>query len=194
MKKHVHLIRHGITAANQQNCYYGHSDVPLAEVGIDIVRALAGAGVYPMPAGAEYYTSGLLRAEQTLSLIYGNVQRVKLDSLKELHFGDYEMKTHKALKKDPAYIAWINDRSGMLAPPGGESLIQFSERVKRGLQSVLDAGSEHSVVVCHGGVVCNIMMSCFDERSSNVFKWMPDPGHGYSVVFIGGLPVGYTAF
>lgn len=194
MKKYVYLIRHGTTAANQQNCLYGHSDVPLARAGIAQVKALANLGAYPNPANAAFYTSGLLRTEQTLALIYGEVTHVKLDSLKEIAFGAYEMKTHDSLKNDPVYAAWAKDESGLLAPPGGESLRQFSERVKHGLQTILSAGEEHSVVVCHGGVVGVMMMSYFDDYSNNIYQWIPAPGHGYTVIFDGSFPSRYEAF
>ena len=197
-KNYIHLIRHGITEANQKNLYYGYSDIPLAEAGVETVNALKRAGIYPKPESAVYYTSGLKRTEQTLSLIYGDVPRVRLDALKEMFFGEYELKSHLDLKGDPYYEAWRKDESGVLAPPGGESAKKFKERVKSGFKIILDSHSEggekHSVAVCHGGVICVIMMSCFPDHGSDMFKWIPEPGHGYTITVEKGLPLSYTSF
>ena len=173
--------------------FYGHSDVPLADEGVGDIKARSSKGLYPDPKEAEYFTSGLIRTEQTLSLIYGDVPHTRLDSLKEIDFGDYEFKTHNELKKDPAYLSWLSDESGLSAPHGGENFAEFAARVNAGFLSVLESNAEHSVIVCHGGVICVIMDSCFDGIFTNRFQWLPEPGHGYTVAFDGD-PQEYTAF
>ena len=194
MKRYIHLIRHGVTEANQKGMYYGHSDFPLADEGVNGLKALLAEGLYPKPETAAYYTSGLTRTEQTLSLIYGDVPHVRLDGLKEIFFGSYERKTHKELKDDPDYIFWVNDKSGLTAPHGGETFVQFAERVLAAFDALLEYGSEHSVVVCHGGVICVIMCHYF-AGDGDVFKWewVPDPGRGYTVTFDGTKPGAYSA-
>jgi len=202
MKSYIHLIRHGVTEANKKMLYYGHADIPLAEEGIEIIKTLVCEGIYPRPENASYYTSGLTRAEQTLDLIYGGVPRVKLDALKEMFFGDYELKAHAELKGGPFYEIWRKDKSGMLSPPGGESARDFIARVKNAFNEIIDShcrkdfsGSEkNSVVVCHAGVIGAIMMSYFDDRPDDLFKWVPVPGHGYTLNLEGKLPVSYIAF
>ena len=194
METNIHLIRHGLTEGNKKNMFYGHSDIPLTDEGVSLIKALVDEGIYPRPKDAAFYSSGLIRAEQTLSLIYGEIPHIRLDSLKEIYFGDYELKTHNELKKDPEYISWIKNRSGLSAPPGGESLALFKKRVKAGMRNVLEADARHSVIVSHGGVICVIMAHCFDDIQGNIFKWIPAPGHGYSITFNAGHPAGYTAF
>ncbi|MFQ7473652.1 MAG: phosphoglycerate mutase family protein, partial [Anaerovoracaceae bacterium] len=71
MESSICLIRHGITEGNKNRLYYGFSDVPLADEGIDELTKLAQAGIYPYDEEADFYTTGLKRTEQTLSLIYG---------------------------------------------------------------------------------------------------------------------------
>ncbi len=66
------MIRHGITEGNQKRLYYGSSDIPLAEEGIEMLRNLSAQEIYPDDTDAKYYTSGMLRTEQTFSLIYRN--------------------------------------------------------------------------------------------------------------------------
>lgn len=72
MKTKICLIRHGITEGNQKRLYYGSSDIPLAEEWIEMLRSLSAQDIYPDDTDAKYYTSGMLRTEQTFSLIYGN--------------------------------------------------------------------------------------------------------------------------
>jgi alpha-ribazole phosphatase len=201
MKSYIHLVRHGTTEGNIKGWFYGHSNISLAHEGIREVELLNACGVYPKPDNAYYYTSGLLRAEQTFSIIYGQPPRIKLDELKEMFFGEYELKTHEDLKDDPVYISWRHDRTGLLAPPGGESPVQFIERVSRGLDIIREGHFKeetseeiNSVVVCHGGVICVIMTLCFDDATGDIFKWMPEPGRGYTITFDDGLPLEYKSF
>ena len=72
MKSEIVLIRHGITTGNIRRLYYGSTDVPLAEKGIQKIKENKEEGLYPSSPDAEYYTSGMLRTEQTLQLIYGD--------------------------------------------------------------------------------------------------------------------------
>ncbi len=72
MKLKIHLIRHGTTEGNLKRWYYGSLDIPLAPEGIAEVEDYIAQGIYPRPKTANYYTSGLLRAEETFSLIYGD--------------------------------------------------------------------------------------------------------------------------
>ena len=168
----------------------------MASEGVSLIRKLADKSIYPMPKDAVYYTSGLIRTEQTFTLIYGEAPHEQLDDLKEMHFGRYELKTHNELKKDPEYISWVKDKSGLSAPTGGESVARFKARVAAGFRAVLDSNEKNSVIVSHGGVICVIMASYFGGAGENgdMFKWIPDPGHGYSVIFNDGRPAGYTSF
>jgi len=194
MKRYLHLIRHGKTVGNEKNMFYGFTDFPLTDEGIAQVKSLRDENIYPRPRGAAYYTSGMTRAEQTFSLIYGDTPHIRLAGLKEINFGDFETKTHYDMKNDPVYISWLRDRSGASSPPGGESLAEFKTRVVEALQTILNEAAGHSVVVCHGGVICVIMDSFFNDHSTDIFKWIPLPGRGYTIEFPEAVPAGYTAF
>lgn len=193
MKSQIHLIRHGITEGNQRRLYYGASDIPLAEEGIEELKKLAEAGIYPPAEGGDFYTTGLKRTEQTLAIIYGEREHDVIPQLKEMEFGDFEMKSYEDLKDVPEYMEWISDKSGSAPSPGGESLVGFSMRIKKGLEllhgkhqlkelSVRHSGKDAiSVIVCHGGTISSIMEECFPGQREHFFKWIPDPGHGYTL-------------
>ena len=67
------LLRHGRTEGTERHLYYGATDLPLLEDGVQDLQLAAARGVYPSPDGFTFVTSGMLRANQTLRAIYGDV-------------------------------------------------------------------------------------------------------------------------
>lgn len=191
MKSKICLIRHGITEGNKKKLYYGHADIPLTAEGIEEIRKLSDEGIYPDGSGADFYTSGLMRTEQTLEIIYGKQQHEAVPGLKEINFGDFEMKSYRELKELEEYKIWIADKWGDHSPPNGESLRTFYKRVVRcfeelkGRHSLKAVAMRHkeeeavSIVVCHGGTISAILESIYPREKENLYGWIPDPGHGY---------------
>ena len=148
--------------------------------------------MYPNGDGADFYTTDLKRTQQTLKLIYGEREFTPMASLKEINFGDFEMKTYQELKDLEEYQEWLrNPKDDTLAPPNGESLREFYERIVAGFE---DLRSRHalkelkmrhkddealSIVVCHGGTISAVMQDIFPGEKDNFYQWIPDPGHGY---------------
>ena len=191
MRSKIVLIRHGITPGNLQRFYYGATDIPLAYEGIVKLKKLKKEGVYPDSETAEYYTSGMLRAEQTFEILYGDKPHEKLNYFRELNFGDFEMKAYEELESRPEYRDWCNTVMEGTPPPNGESILDFSKRVTEGFKDLRNRhgllelklrnqGKEAmSIVVCHGGVICALLNSFWPEKHDNFYRWIPDPGHGY---------------
>ena len=211
MLSRIHIIRHGITAGNLKNLMYSNTDLPLLKMGVEEIAELAALNAYPIPENASYYTSGLLRTEQTLALIYGEVEHEKIWDLREMEFGKYENRTFSELNEDPEYIEWMSDETGEAAIPGGESINGFKRRVISGFEEVLtehaarvkdalgDSGDDDpddidSIIVCHGGPISAILEYCFPDEKEHMFRWMPDPGHGYTIEFEGDKPVHHEEF
>jgi len=195
---HIHLIRHGTTEGNRDRKYYGSTDLPLANEGVDLITELALSGIYPRADDAILYTTGLIRTEQTFFLIYGCKEHNVIAELQEYHFGEFEMKTHDQLEGVPAYQAWISDKEGLTPCPGGESTAGFRERISNGFSKVLanhnkkENQEKNTIIVCHGGVISLIMGTCFPKAGKNIFQWQPEPGRGYSIHIIDGEPVSYA--
>jgi len=191
----IHLIRHGTTEANKDRMYYGSTDVPLANEGVDLITELAISGIYPKADGAMLYTTGLIRTEQTFFLIYGCREHSVIPELREYHFGEFEMKTHDQLEENPDYQAWCSDKEGLTPCPNGESPMDFRTRIKAGYSKVMEVhykkADNNSIVVCHGGVISLIMGLCFPHDEKNIFQWQPEPGRGYSIHIVDGEPVSY---
>lgn len=171
----VYLIRHGKTEANEQRLYCGSTDLPLSETGREELKNLT----YAIP-NARFLTSGMLRTEQTLSLLFGPVAHAVEPGLREMDFGAFEMRSYAQLKDDPAYLAWISGDNEANVPPGGESGVQMRGRVLEAYARILSSGQD-TVIVTHGGVIAAIMAQLFPWERKNRYQWQPKNGCGYAI-------------
>ncbi len=204
MVSKIYLIRHGITEGNQKKWFYGSADLPLAEEGVQALRKALEAGVYPqISADADYYTTGLLRTEQTFEILFGMRTHGIIRNLREMEFGKYECHSYEDLKDDPEFSVWCWDETGDAVLSGGETRNAFAARISDGWKELMgyhrlkELSLRHSemeavtVMVCHGGVISAIMQSLFPCEKGNMWDWMPDPGFGYVIDFAGGMPAGF---
>ncbi len=169
----LYLIRHGKTEANLQHRYCGSTDLPLSEAGREELK-----GLHYEIANVRFLTSGMLRTEQTLAALFGDVSHEKRPAFREVDFGVFEMHTYEELKNDPAYLDWITGDNMANVPPKGESGNQMLARVLAALQELRQ---EDTVLVTHGGVIAAIMEHLFPEENKSRYQWQPDPGHGYLI-------------
>lgn len=190
MKLDIHLIRHGTTEGNLKRWYYGSLDIPLAPQGVEEVERYVTQGIYPRPYEANYYTSGLIRAEETFALIYGDRKRTVLSDFREIDFGRFEGNSHEELKNLEEYQNWISDKTRATPPPQGESVPRFKDRVMGGLYDLIEKNSTigAAVMVCHGGVIGTIMNMLFPESREHFIQWIPDPGRGFTLAVRDGVP------
>ena len=144
------LLRHGQTPMSVQKRYSGRTDAPLTDTGI---RQAAAAAKRLAPAGiGAIVTSPLRRAVQTAeeAAAVTGVPVVTEDGFRETDFGDWEGLTFAEVRERwPAELtAWLADPA--VAPPGGESFAEVSERVTAALHRVL-AGRERQriLIVSH---------------------------------------------
>ena len=129
------LVRHGQSEWNARNLFTGWKNPDLTPLGVDEARR----------AGRELkkhdllfsvgFTSALIRAQHTLSLIFEELGQSKVPTfrdraLNERHYGDLS-----GLNKDEARDRWGEEqvrlwrRSYDVPPPGGESLKDTVARV-----------------------------------------------------------------
>lgn len=176
------LLRHGQTEGSLRDLYYGATDLPVLPESLAALHESAGR----YPTAPRYYTSGLLRTEQTLQALYGDVPHTALPGLREMDFGDFEMRSYEELKDDPAFRQWMSD-SEHNPCPNGESAPQTMARNLAAIGTVL-ASDEDAVCVIHGGVTSGLMMRWFGGTR---YDYDPLPGTGYQVTVTGGKPVSY---
>lgn len=200
MKSCIHFIRHGITEGILNRWYYGSTDMPIVQEGYDALEALKTEGIYPALGDADCYTSGMIRANQTFETIYGNTKYRVIRDLREMSFGRWECKTFDQLKEMDEFDQWINDKTGTFTFPGGDSTVEFYKRVYGGLEELLgyhrikeslykDSGEDAvTIIVCHGGVISACMSHLFGLPAEDFWKWIPQPGRGFTAYFDDGKP------
>jgi len=149
------LVRHGETEWNLAGRIQGHSDSRLtargAEQGRRAAERLAGLDI------AAVYASDLGRARETGELIAAphGLPVKTVQELRERCYGAFEGRTAEEIRAaDPyAFERWLGDRQG-LAPPGGETQQELSERVMGALGEIAGAHPGGTVAVAtHGGPI-----------------------------------------
>jgi len=170
------LVRHGETALNSSERYWGHTDVKLGALGIKqaerLRELLAEENIDAI------YSSDLERAWKTAEII---ASRHKTDiitcaELKEVNFGELEGLTFNEIaQRYPEVVkAWIEGKPG-LKYPGGESLSEFAERVTsftRRLKNV--APEQTALIVAHSGVLRLLMCHLMDIGQENWWRFKLD--------------------
>lgn len=207
MISYIHLIRHGITTGNKNKELYGASDLPLSEEGRAELERLAATDFYPRNDMADYYTTGMLRAEQSFRIIYGKREHRIIELLKEMDFGKLENMPLEDISKDPLYRNWMKNKALSVPAPGGESFVEFGARINKGFDEVMryhqlsELSKRHngqainSIIICHAGTITTIMCRLFpDEAGENFFAFVPDPGHGYTIEFADGKATQHKYF
>lgn len=141
------LVRHGPTHAKSM---VGWSDLP---ADLSDTAALARLEAF-LPAKAHIVSSDLSRAVETANAIQGDRNRLPhVFDLREMHFGDWELKTHTDVE-DKEHMMAFWDTPGDIRPPKGESWNEVVARVDAAIDSLLQNADGHDlVIVCHFGVI-----------------------------------------
>lgn len=148
-------IRHGETAWNVDTRIQGQLDIPLNDTGRWQAARLANAlAAEPIAA---VYASDLLRAWDT-ALSVGNAAGLPVvthEGLRERGFGIFQGRTYAEVEQlwPDLALRW-RKRDPDFAPEGGESLVQFRERVTTTAHELAARHpGEQIVMVGHGGVM-----------------------------------------
>ena len=181
MKKlNLYLLRHGKTLANEKKLYCGFTDLLLSEKGIEELALLKEKIIYP--EAEKYFTSGALRANDTIGILYENKDFEEVKGFFEYNFGDFEMKSYEELKDNKDYINWITDKSLNFKCPGGESKEEYRKRIKEEfvifIKKIKDVNS--ALVISHGGTIGTILEEFYDSNKS-FYEWQPSYGRGYKL-------------
>ncbi len=151
----IFLARHGDTAENSRQRYWGSTDVPLSEAGREQADRLA-ERLRNEPLEA-VYSSDLQRAVFTAETI-ADRHRLKVETcpeLREIDFGEIEGLTFSEIDRRYPEVAdtWRSRQSG-LSYPGGESLAGFNNRVVNFLRRLDKLPPEANIlVVAHSGTL-----------------------------------------
>lgn len=183
----IYLIRHGLTKANTEARYVGHTDVPLSTQGIDGLKAIRCQAVYP-PVEA-VFTSPLKRAADSARMIYPDKEPIVIPDLIEYNFGEFEQCTAEELANNEAFTKWLRGDLNTRAPHG-ESNGEFAHRVcqafEKIVESLIKTGTEHCAIITHAGVLMTIL-SAYGLPEAPMNQWMMDAGYGYKLRITPGI-------
>ncbi len=188
--KRLFLIRHGDTYATEHRLYYGASDLPVTERGLDELAKYRELYAELIPGPAKFFTTGMVRTEQTLEVLFGHdgivPEHEVIPNFREINFGIFEMHAYDELKDRPDYQAWISGDYYANVPQDGESFAEMEDRisheyVKLEHEWLMDKEYDDYVVVCHSGTIFTIMHRLFETDMKNIYEWQPKPGLGYIV-------------
>lgn len=138
------LVRHGQTAVNAEGRLQGRIDAELTATGE--AQAAACAAVLARVAPSRIISSPLRRARQTADAIAGaSGAPIQVDERwTELDYGDWD---GAVLRSMPQH-EWDHWRSDIaFTPPGGESLVALTERVRGACDELVAEASDTDVVV-----------------------------------------------
>jgi len=160
MSEHdIYLVRHGETAWSVTGQHTGRSDLTLTPHGEEQAR-----GLEPRLKGLRFehvLSSPLRRALRTCELA-GFADRATLDSdLLEWDYGQYEGRTLAEIRQGRP--DWELFRDGC---PGGESVIQITERVDRVVSRLRPL--EGNVLIFSSGHVLRILAARWIDNSADL--------------------------
>ena len=167
----IYLIRH--TSVDVPAGYaYGQTDVPLRssfEEEAEVVKQNLN--------GLEFekvWTSPLTRCVR-LADYCGYPHAEKEDRIKELNFGDWEMKSWEELSSDPRSEAWFADWINVRTP-NGESLADQYERVSSFLDELRKMDYQKVCIFAHGGVLTCTRVYMGEYTLKDAFRNVPSYG------------------
>lgn len=167
MQRLLVLVRHGQSEWNLKNLFTGWKDPDLTEVGIAEAHACGEALKRRGFAFDEAFTSTLIRAQNTLTLILAELGQKDLPTIRNEALNERDYGELSGLNKDEARANWGDEqvllwrRSYAVQPPGGESLRDTVARVvpyycREILPPVLRG--ERVLVVAHGNSLRALVM------------------------------------
>jgi broad specificity phosphatase PhoE len=153
--KKIYLVRHAQSEANAAGRVQGWADSPLSRQGRQQAQLLAERLAAEPPIEA-IFSSSLQRAAETARIIAARLNcSLKFDDdLREYNMGPITGLTAAEIReKFPARYAAYERNEPLPQLPGAESESVFLERVRRGMERVVEQTPEQQtgLVVAHGG-------------------------------------------
>lgn len=149
------LVRHGETAWNADARVQGHLDIALNDRGRAQARRLAHA-LMAEPVDVAY-SSDLARALETARATADatGAPLIVVPALRERHFGAFQGRRFADIDAEqPEQAARWRRRDPSWAPPGGESLLSFRERITQAVHALAARHLGGQVALfTHGGVL-----------------------------------------
>ncbi|RMH64139.1 MAG: alpha-ribazole phosphatase [Calditrichaeota bacterium] len=163
--KDVYCLRH--TIPDIKLIYaYGQTDIDVAES----FETEAARCRSVLPEDISAYTvisSPLQRCYKLARYLSDEVQTD--ERLKEVSFGEWEMRPWEEIEQAEGYRAWRQDFVNRSAP-GGESFRQMAERVMACYRDTLEKPGDRFILVSHGGAIRALIAGLTGLPLANLFQ------------------------
>ena len=182
----IHLLRHGLTEANERGWYLGLTDLPLSPSGLAALLEQKKKGGYP--GAARFFTSPLTRCRQTLEVLYPGCRPEVADGLAECDFGDWDGRSAAELQDDPHFRDWVAGKRQSI--PDGEDAAHFQQRVTAAFEEIVTglmrSGETEAVVCTHGGGIM-LLMAAYALPRADLSELGTPAGCGFTLRITPGL-------
>lgn len=178
--KEIVFVRHGKVVGLEEKRIYGNTDIALNQEGIE--KTLRAGLVLCDEQFDRIYCSPLMRAKNSLENIriagVNWPETIFDDRLKELNFGDVEMKTHQEVSEQlPETFRSMNMDYLSTVFPNGESILHLYARVSNFLhECVLSQPNARVLIVAHSGVIRSALCSLLKMGASHYWDFYVDFG------------------
>ncbi len=156
MKTRFIIVRHGQSLGNAKRIFLGHTDWDLSDLGKRqaecTAKALSDRHIDAV------YSSDLLRAYNTVrpEAEERGLKVIPVRELREEFAGEWEGKSVEQLISEYGElftVTWVKD-FGRFVAPGGESIPEVGERVRRALEKIGDENRGKTVLIgCHAAAI-----------------------------------------
>lgn len=165
-----YLARHPETDWNQQKRYQGWRDIPLSQRGEEQCQRLI-EQLGQLTDIDFVLSSDLGRCLAVACPVAKKLNKplYVMPELRELDFGEWEGLTFGEIaERYPEEQAKWLDNPHAVAPPGGETLRQMQERIRRALATY---EQDNVIIVTHGGVLASVQNLWLGQNF-----WLPETG------------------
>lgn len=167
----VYLVRH--TSVDVPAGYaYGQTDVPVRpsfEEEAQVVKEQLAPHTFD-----KVWSSPLSRCAR-LAGFCGYPDAEKEERLKEIAFGEWEMKSWEEISADPRSEGWFSDWLH-IPTPGGESLTDQYNRLKEFLDEIKKKGYDKVCIFAHGGILTCARVYAKEYGLEEAFQHVPSYG------------------
>ncbi|MGM9759998.1 MAG: alpha-ribazole phosphatase [Parabacteroides sp.] len=167
----IYFVRH-TSVAVPAGITYGQTDVPLnstfQEEAEQVKKKLEGLTF------DQVWTSPLSRCTR-LANYCGYPEAIRDNRLKELSFGEWEMKSWDEISKDSRSEAWFANWIDT-ATPQGESFKDQFERVRHFIEEIRATTYQRICVFAHGGILTCARIYAGHYTFEEAFKQVPPYG------------------
>jgi broad specificity phosphatase PhoE len=165
------VVRHGETQFNAEQRYLGALDPELNAKGI--AQAWALQSVLPQNLDA-VICSPLRRAQQTAEILCKgrSISPLLNEAFRERHVGVFEGLTQEEARiQFPELWAQNITRAWAVAPTGGETIAQVTERVTEGINHLYACYADNMVALVAHGFVAKVARAVVQAGFDDFFEW-----------------------